>query len=106
MPIDLARLNNIFDKLGVALKKQPTLCLIGSTPGIATGQPDRQTPDLDVWFTGSHYDISDLTQACEELGILYDPKGELDPDAVYIQVVRPGIVNLPAAFDIELIGTY
>lgn len=74
--------------------------------GIATGQVDRQTPDLDVWFARSDFDVGDLSQACREVGILYDPKGEIDPDAIYIRIVRPGIVRLPDDFTTEMIGKF
>jgi hypothetical protein len=31
---------------------------------------------------------------------------QLDPDAVYVQIVRKGVVNLPSGFGVELIGQY
>jgi hypothetical protein len=37
---------------------------------------------------------------------LYDPKDELDPDAVYVQIVQPGIVKLPLDFKVEILGRY
>jgi hypothetical protein len=37
---------------------------------------------------------------------LYDPKDELDPDAVYAQIVQPGIVKLPQDFKVEILGQY
>ena len=37
---------------------------------------------------------------------MFDPKGDLDPEAMYIQVVRPGIVKLPREFELEIIGRY
>jgi len=37
---------------------------------------------------------------------LYDPKDELDPDAVYVQIVQPGIVKLPQDFKVEILGQY
>ena len=106
MAIDGARIVDLFTRLGELLKNPTTLCLIGSTPGIATGQGNRQTPDIDVWHARSAYDAPDLARACEEAGLLFDPKGDLDPEAMYIQVVRPGIVKLPREFELEIIGRY
>lgn len=106
MAIDAEAATNIFTRLGEALRKPTLLCLIGSTPGIASGQPERQTPDMDVWFSASIYDVGDLSRACGETGILFDPRGDVDPEQVYIQVVRPGIVRLPAEFTPEVIGRF
>src|SRR5205085_9802860 len=44
--------------------------------------------------------------ACQDSGLLFDLKGELDPDAVYVQIVQPGIVKLPAEFKLEIVGRY
>jgi len=106
MAIDTAVVNEIFERLGSALQKPTTLCLIGSTPGIASGQTERQTPDMDVWFVASDFDTGDLSQACREAGILFDPKGEIYPEHVYIQIVRPGIVRLAIDFVPEVIGKF
>lgn len=39
--------------------------------------------------------------------MLFDPRGEhLDPEDIYVQVVRKGIVNLPSGFEMELVGEY
>jgi Nucleotidyltransferase of unknown function (DUF6036) len=106
MTIDRERLIGIFDALGRKLTKPTTICVIGSSPGIVSGQPDRQSSDIDVWRQTSDYDETELRQACQELGLLFDPKSELDPDAIYIQVVRPGIVKLPLDFGVEVLGQY
>lgn len=106
MAIDATAVTGIFERLGAALQKPALLCLIGSTPGIASGQPERQTPDMDVWLAASDFDTGDLAKACHEAGILFDPKGEIDPDQVYIQIVRPGIVRLPEDFRPEVIGRF
>ena len=52
------------------------------------------------------YDETELRKACRELGILFDPKGELGPDEIYFQIVRSGVVDLPAGFDVEVLGQY
>ncbi len=106
MAIDRERVTRLFDALGTALKQDTTLCLIGSTPAIFLGQNARQTQDVDVWHPASIYDAGDLSQACVAAGLLFDPTGELSPDAVYLQIVRPGIVSLPAKLDPEMISTF
>jgi hypothetical protein len=106
MTIDRAKLLSLCDALGRTLTKPTTLCLIGSSPGILRGQPDRQSSDIDVWRPHSSYDETELRRACQMLGLLYDPKAELDPAAIYLQVVEPGIVKLPADFAPEVLGQY
>lgn len=107
MAIDAEKIVSIFEKLGQHLQTPTVLCLIGSTPGIASGQVARQTPDMDVWFPRSEFDVSDLSKACAEAGILFNPTGEIDPDSIYIQIVRrSGIVDLPDNFAPESIGRF
>jgi hypothetical protein len=106
MPIDRRRLIEIFDALGAGLSKPATLCLIGSSPGIVLGQPERQSLDIDVWRQRSNYDETELRRACDRLGLLFDPRDEMRPDAVYIQIIRPGMVRLPEDFDVEVLGQY
>lgn len=107
MGFDRKRLLETFDSLGRALAKPTTICLIGSTPGIAIGQPDRQTPDIDVWRGQSSYDETAFRNACATAGVLFDPRGEqLDVEAIYVQIVRKGIVNLPPNFEVEVIGEF
>jgi hypothetical protein len=104
--IDKNVVEGLLMRLGEHLANPAVLCVIGSTSSIITGQPDRQTPDIDVWFPGSSFDAGDLRRACEAVGLLYDPQGEVGPDDVYIQVVRPGLVSLPPDFTPEVIGEY
>ena len=106
MAIDRERLRLIFDALGQKLTKPTTICLIGSSPGIVSGQPDRQSSDIDVWRQRSTYDETELRGAFQELGLLFDPKGELDPNALYVQIIQPGIVKLPVDFEVEVLGQY
>jgi hypothetical protein len=91
---------------GGATREADNVCLIGSSPGIVSGQPDRQSLDIDVWRQRSTYDEAELRKACQDLQLLFDPKEELDPDAVYVQIVRPGVVRLPANFAVEILGQY
>jgi hypothetical protein len=70
-----------------------SLCLIGAAPGMFSSQP-RISMDLDVWNEGSSFFYSDLKQAVEKAGILFDPKSEMAPETPYIQIVQPGIVHI------------
>jgi hypothetical protein len=106
MAIDRGRLAQIFMELGRRLTAPATICVIGSAPGIILGQPGRQSHDIDVWYPSSRYDETQFRRACQDLGLLYDPRSELDPDAIYVQIVRPGIVNLPKDFKVEVLGEY
>jgi hypothetical protein len=104
--LDRGRLMRIFDGLGQKLGSPTTICVIGSTPGIVSGQPDRQSSGIDVWRQNSDYDTAEFAHACEELGLVFDPRGEIDSQAIYIQIVPPGIVKLPADLSIEVIGRF
>jgi hypothetical protein len=106
MGLDRAKLEDVLRKLGNALYQPTTLCLFGSAPAVLLGQASRQTQDLDVWQPKSSFDAGELARACVAIGVLYDPKGELDPDAVYVQIVRPGIVSLPSDFETETVARY
>ncbi|MET4356392.1 hypothetical protein ABIC08_006355 [Bradyrhizobium sp. RT9b] len=107
MGFDRKRLMEIFEALGDTLAKPTTICVIGSSPGIASGQPERQAPYIDVWRQESSYDESTFRRACEQAGVLFDPRGEhLDPEEIYVQVVRKGIVNLPPGFEVESVGEF
>jgi hypothetical protein len=111
MTIDRDRLVGMFDELGQKLVNPTTICIIGSSPGIISGQPERQSADIDVWHIDvwhprSAYDETEFRRACQDLGLLFDPTGEIDPDAIYVQIVRPGIVKLPAEFSVEVLGQY
>ena len=76
------------------------------SPGIVSGQPDRQSDDIGVWRQRSAYDETEFRRACRELGLFFDPKGELDPDAIHVQIVQLGIVKLPQEFRVEILGQY
>lgn len=106
MPLDRSRVLAVFDRLGAALSRPTTLCLIGSTPAILSGQDERQTQDIDIWHPASDYDAGELARACREADVLFDPKGDLDAEAVYLQIFRPGIVSLPLTFSPEVIASF
>lgn len=104
--IDRDTIESLLVAVGDKLLNATTLCVIGSTSSILSGQPERQTPDIDVWFPQSDFDAGDLKRACEQAGLLFDPKGEVDPNAVYLQIIRPGFVVLPAELKVEIVGRY
>ena len=106
MAIDREAVTRILGALGAALEQATTLCLIGSTPAILLGQEARQTQDIDVWHPASTYDAGDLARACGLAGLLFDPKSALSPDAVYLQIVRPGIVSLPNPLVTERVAQF
>ena len=106
MAIDRERLDTFFSAIGNALEKPAMLCLIGSAPAIHCGQPGRQTQDIDIWGPQSNFDRGDLAQACHKAGLLFNPVGETGPDDVYLQIVRPGVVALPANFEPEVLGRF
>lgn len=86
-------------------KLTANLVLIGSVPNILSGQPARTTVDLDVWAASSKYDAGALRSAAVKSGLEFDPKGELEPDKPYLQVVRPGIVQV-GAFEPLLVDVF
>jgi hypothetical protein len=89
----LLALENIAERLG---KEGPPvrLCLIGSAACIFAGMELRTTEGLDVWKPSSDFDLSELKAACEATGISFNPKGMLEPDRPYLQLVEAGIVQV------------
>ena len=97
--IDRKRVEDLLCKLGNTLAKPARLTLIGSTASMIYGQSDRQTQDIDVWKPTSDFDTADLSSACKQVGLLYNPTGDIEPDDVYMQIVNPGIVAFPEIFE-------
>ena len=106
MALDRERLREVFATIGNALLHPTTICLIGSSPSIFLGQAARQTQDIDIWQPMSASDEGDFAQACRAAQLIYDPQGEISPDDVYIQIVRPGIVALPRSFETEILARF
>jgi hypothetical protein len=77
------------------LEEDQQICVIGSTATILMGQPNRNTEDVDVWSPASRIKARLLKAAVEKAGLLYDPQ-EDEPDKPYVQVVHPGIVQVPS----------
>lgn len=104
--LDRIRLLDMFVALGEHLQSPATICLIGSVPGIASGQQERSTQDIDVWRRASDFDTGHFMKACAAAGLLFDPRDDVDPAAIYVQIVQPGIVEMPADFPVETIGRF
>lgn len=76
------------------LQRPTSLCIIGSGPGIIGGQPNRVSIDLDTLQRASHFAYSDMKQACEKSGLLFNPQDEIDPNQPYIQIIEEGKVQV------------
>lgn len=72
---------------------EATLEIIGAWPVIDAGMPGRTSLDLDIWMPGSRVDRGTLRAACAATGLGFDPLEETDRP--YLQLVRPGIVEMP-----------
>jgi transcriptional regulator with XRE-family HTH domain len=99
-------LEAILTVVGKHLPQPTTLCVVGSAAAMLHGQPERQTPDIDVWGPESDFDIGALRHACEQAGVVYDPRDEIDPGVIYLQVLRPGVTMFPVRFAVERIGRF
>jgi hypothetical protein len=106
MSIDREGIRRILSAIGNKLRRPTTLCVFGSAPAILLGQPVRMTQDIDVWGPASDYLSDDLESACRGAGVLFDPKGDLQADQVYLQIVRPGVVKLPLQIDAQVIERF
>jgi len=99
-------LERAFAAIGAALERPTTLLVVGSVPGILSGQPERGTGDVDVWMAASRYDRADLGRAVRAAGLEFDP-GEWDePRGAYLQLVRPGVAALPRGARDEPLARY
>ena len=106
MMIDRSRLESILAALGAGLEKPTRITIVGSSAAMISGQDDRQTPAIDVWQPTSDFDVADLRVACTKSGLLYDPKGHIKADDLYIQILRPGITMFPRTFETTELGRY
>lgn len=92
--MDVSKLRDVFARMDLALDEPATLCLIGSGATILMGQPHRMTEDLDAWARASRFREDKVRRAAEAAGLTWDPRDEF-PAAPYVQVVHPGIVQVP-----------
>lgn len=104
--LDREKIDQVLSQIGHHLKKPSKLVIVGSTASMLSGQDDRRTPDIDIWFPMSDFDPLDLKQAVEAAGMRYDPHGEIDTGEIYIQILRPGITMYPAEFETHPLGSY
>ncbi|OAM91643.1 nucleotidyl transferase AbiEii/AbiGii toxin family protein [Termitidicoccus mucosus] len=81
------------EKISLYLEHPASLCIIGSAVGMFA-QQIRTSIDLDIWNNGSSFFYSDLKQAVEKAGLLFNPKEEMEPGRPYIQIVQPDIVQI------------
>lgn len=92
--IDRQELRQIVERIDQGLAEPQTICLIGSAASILMGQPNRNTEDIDVWSRASKLKEKILRKAVEDAGLLYNPT-EDEPNLPYVQVIHPGIVQVP-----------
>lgn len=92
---DWATLQEALARVGSFLQNPTRLVLIGSSVGMFYGQPGRMTEDIDVWSPKSVVDIADITQACRQAGVAFDPQGyDVSGKGMYLQMVKPGVVHV------------
>ena len=104
--IDRGRIEEILTAIGGHLRRRSRIVVVGSTASMLSGQDDRQTPDIDVWFPMSDFDAGDMRQAVEAAGLRYDPRGEIAASDIYLQLLRPGITMYPLEFETQFLGVY
>ena len=92
--IDRAALFHLFETLDDATKSKQTLCIIGAAAILANGHTLRQTQDIDVWRPASRLNDRDLARASKSAGVGFNP-AETTVDEVYLQLISPGVVQLP-----------
>jgi transcriptional regulator with XRE-family HTH domain len=104
--IEKAVLEDILTVIGDHLPEATTLCVVGSAAAILYGQPERQTADVDVWGPESDFDTGALRRACAKAGVLFDPRDEVAPGAIYMQIMRPGVTMFPERFAVQKIARF
>lgn len=89
---------DVFQRIDDALSAPQTLCVIGASAVLAYGHSVRQTDDIDVWRPASRINDRQIARAAEAAGIVVDRGTDL-PEGVYMQLIEPGVVQLPAFRD-------
>lgn len=87
-------LKALLQRIDANLTSEQMVCLIGGAATILLGQPSRATEDIDVWANASRIDVPSLKHATEAAGLTFDPKYDF-PALPYLQIVHPGIVQVP-----------
>ena len=88
----------VFERIDDALTPSQTLCVIGASAILGYGHSTRQTDDIDVWRPASRINDRQIVRAAKAAGIAVDRGTEL-PEGVYIRLIEPGVVQLPAFED-------
>ena len=94
--IDRTALLSLLERLDKALDKPTTLCIIGSCALMLMGNPTRSSHDVDIWLPASYFDAATLAKACQTAAIALNPiEDDAADGAPYLQLIHPGIVQLP-----------
>jgi hypothetical protein len=99
MMVGAAEIKKVFQRIDDHLGEDQSICVIGSTASILMGQLNRNTEDIDVWLPASGLRERIIRAAVEKSGLAYNPTDD-EPDTPYVQIVHPGIVQVPG-FDPE-----
>jgi hypothetical protein len=94
VPFDADTLSSAVERLIAALPSGSRICVIGSAPGIMSGQEGRVTPDIDIWWPLCSVDAPKLLAAAKVAGLRFGGR-EDDPVPGYLQIVTPGVVSAP-----------
>jgi hypothetical protein len=99
-PIINARtLTTLLGKMDAALSEANApaqrLCVFGAAAILLHGSLQRQTQDIDVWRSASSLNDRALAEMARAAGMDLNPT-DVDPGRIYLQIVREGVVKLPA----------
>ena len=89
----------IFERIDDFVREDPSstpqkICIFGAAAVLLYGSDQRQTQNIDVWHAASELNDRILVDSARKAGLGVDPT-ESDPDQIYIQIVRSGVVVLP-----------
>ncbi len=93
--INRAQLVHTLEKMDSNADSAQTICVIGAAAILLLGHNARQTVDIDVWRAASTFIDPELKAITIAAGIGFDPRNDR-PSGAYLQIIDPGIVNLPA----------
>jgi hypothetical protein len=96
--MDRARLQSLFEQLDAALASETVLLLRGGAAVLALGFKGRVTMDLDV-LPGSSFVEADLRQACDAVGLGFNPEDKDWVEQDYLEVVPEETLVLPCHTD-------
>lgn len=93
--INRAQLVHTLEKMDGGASSAQTICVIGAAAILLLGHDARQTVDIEVWRAASTFIDPELKAITVAAGIGFDQRNER-PSGAYLQIIDPGIVNLPA----------